>query len=1641
MVTHRLREGEDLAAILIAGGNAPAAPGDQIYRKMNDGSYQIQAVDATGAIVTILAISQAAMSLLPRLSETDGVLALDGQKIPGLTAEDQAIISSMLENISDLTEDTSGFGDRLTAVEQTVTGTPPAPVYAYTITPGALPDVAAITSIVEGTTFAQILAQVTDPGGASVTGGGEARVFLSVISDTGNDPVEPDDRIMGIQQTFAYPGAETIVREEIAALNIAVAAGSFEILREATTDGLTGLTTEMTPQDAEAAWVGQPIARATNGAGVFYSYDFLHDGGTFDKASAFVAGEFFIEVRLSAEFGESVVVSDPIVIGPFTVAEAEVIAGDPALATITGTGPQLQEFVVAATPPGYQRNVVTRTEYIASNGAVVSIAQTLIRINGEIISAASAFDEAARLKVDETIQIGDTLSAAGANTRTIWGDIRAAVAPRIIIREEATVGTIAAGLTVAQTLEKVNRGISISTSGRDVFVSVSVMQDGASFSGAVTKAGSTLTFTVTRTSQYAEESPPSILTATVAAAVVTGPAIPDATPTGGFTLAQVEALRTDGTTRGVTIGTAFKKPGTDALPAGLSRSGTRITVNSGADIALIDGWDFAGHDWTVKGRVRAFTNCVFGYPTDLGLTLFDLYPESHIDKFSRCSFLGAGYYGNTTGKPALRTRLASSGVDGPQVDLIERCDFFGWGSDIIKSSWGGKIRLCYFDSPMNLPSGTEPWSSARNYAVGQWVTSADGKYAYSALVAGSGNALPSAKASNTNWKNQDPHVDHINPYYQFDEKLLIEACYINRLEGTRAINPGKHLAIGVNNGIRATRNTGADKPINTIEIANVIVSKSDNNESYPFELENLTEINVGVSILRDSWIGKTKGGSFVHPSGEAGHTITNLVDYSQPSTPTAGYGQAGTPSAGTGGGTTDPGTGGGTTTPTNPMDITLDNSKTAVFTSAAQSEQASASRKGTVASRVPYPFVPADTKFDLFIYDGVFHNAGAPYRVNLTNANKSDMNISMVYLALALRYAAPGKPFAMGSADESGSGRISLFNDGTFGDSNGQNRKWSVTKACFDLLRSVYPQGPSRHSEMWYAADISFIDTFLKDFSPMYFRQHENGAAYTLGTVNTANYRKQTVDHSYWNMNLTDRNARGDALFSQNVALDVIQKPDWGGSTNPDTGTHAGMQALSEDSRFKSLGNGDGMYGFPSCSWLGDLEVGPTDDRGHPSDRHHYGFIEAAYQFWMPTALKAAGYPITPPRFIGLYTAGDGSYSEMNLYAPNGGTLASNYLVRGSKGTLPSVSSAYGPTSSSQLNTTTPFYQEIYGVMISRKSGGGLYPIVQPNSTGIDRRYWGKVTRRNGKAHIVMTDPIQPGDEFCYGAPRMTWRQDYPKNGFTWNGCHLTGAIEYVAKFSDPSSDFPFAGFPVKQHSPKWAAVRGAYVGEGTPEVIAPPAATEPDPVEPTSPPPTTTGDYWITASSGPQLAGTSNISSGTTKLRFVTDIYIPSSITSVAPSLRVYSISAQVLDMVFWISSDGGPRFELGAVRDSANNSVTPNTKTLHSFPFDTKVSIEVIADYTARTVTSKMAGQPDIVRSFSADTGDGTAQAGRTPIFNGTTTSSTKLPAGVRVYGHKVYANDSTTPFMDVPNTAAEVNSSPMLVAGTGTATGPEG
>jgi hypothetical protein len=350
---------------------------------------------------------------------------------------------------------------------------------------------------------------------------------------------------------------------------------------------------------------------------------------------------------------------------------------------------------------------------------------------------------------------------------------------------------------------------------------------------------------------------------------------------GGLSLRdQIEALRYDLTTNGVTPGTTLKVPGVDALPTGATyNAGTKTVTVSGAFAGdVFDSWDFTDLQVTVQGPVTAFENCKFGetLSTPSGVLRYvDLYTSGSIGEFDRCTFEGPYTFGGVGEAVAARSTGTGVSYVAAQIGRYNRCRFVGLTSDALKlngaTATGGQIvEWCYFGAHVNLPNEPTLWSAGTTYALNQAVSRADG-FVYLSKSAGNvGNALPSGGSrteENTFWKGVDPHADHLTTVSAVGNGITVRFSLFDNTD-----NPpgafGPYPSLGINNALRVSRNSGTDFPVNLVRFeSNVLYRAPGEEASFPIQVDEGvgTNFNGPVQFV-GNWLAANASGFYFHPT-------------------------------------------------------------------------------------------------------------------------------------------------------------------------------------------------------------------------------------------------------------------------------------------------------------------------------------------------------------------------------------------------------------------------------------------------------------------------------------------------------------------------------------------------------------------------------------------------------------------------------------------------------------------------------------------------------------------------------------------------------------------------------------------------------
>lgn len=570
----------------------------------------------------------------------------------------------------------------------------------------------------------------------------------------------------------------------------------------------------------------------------------------------------------------------------------------------------------------------------------------------------------------------------------------------------------------------------------------------------------------------------------------------------------------------------------------------------------------------------------------------------------------------------------------------------------------------------------------------------------------------------------------------------------------------------------------------------------------------------------------------------------------------------------------------------------------------------------------------------------------ATTKIALNSSNYTTVNPAMVVLANALNYAAPNKKFVFGELSEAGTGRTEWVDDANSG------RIWSRSANIIDELIADYGK-IDRVGEFWYANDMNSMPNWLANMSAIYFGQNPDGSVFTLGnTRSTATTAVTTVvNHCIYDFQEPNPALRGRGLFARTTPLDVLRKGPWAGD---DAGRYSGMQAFIDDSRFTALG---GKYGPPAIAWYSN---------GHPIAADAAGQFEAAFDFLMPTMLRAAGLSANESEFIGAVVASDKSYIDVTFTPGNGGTLSTKRKVQG----------LANPTS-------LPYYwQEVVGFEILRSGDTNRFLICRPGSSGIDPKYQGTVTIQSSTSvRITPVIPLSPGDTITYMWGSAFCRSDagyvYPDLQYPTEKTSLDMAIEYVPAYSNPIAAYKFSGFPVRTYSQSFVV-----------EAVVPSV-------------------FFTMGATGPYFVDSTAVPVNTTRLRWKFGIKVPVSVASIVGGRNIFVQESTGFDLLLTTNA-GLTNIYLGKVEDGTGAAVTPSPALVLSASRDTWYDIEIYADQVSKQVVFSVNGGSATVLPFTG-AGNGLFQSARKIAMFGSTTGLSLLQQGVQVSYIECYMTTS--------------------------------
>jgi len=413
----------------------------------------------------------------------------------------------------------------------------------------------------------------------------------------------------------------------------------------------------------------------------------------------------------------------------------------------------------------------------------------------------------------------------------------------------------------------------------------------------------------------------------------------------------------------------------------------------------------------------------------------------------------------------------------------------------------------------------------------------------------------------------------------------------------------------------------------------------------------------------------------------------------------------------------------------------------------------------------------------------------APVRtvVNSTSVTAGQVNPAMAAVSAMLAYNRPGYTFALGDLSVAGTSRFDLADDTTNGS---DGRLWADFTSVITALESEF--GTTQNLiECWYNADAGSITTFKSAFWPLYFGSTAAGANFALGGTNAG----REIDHCIYDGQAA-ANAKGRGVFTRSdTKWNVITPMPFLDAPDSSTGGVEMQNFSSNNARLTEPARAT-VIALPSDTLAAStsLTVGPSAHIAkfggastsiHPDVGNKDGQILYAWPLAI-NMLRASGMTIGEPVIASVECAADGSYADLLVTLPNGGTLKTLASQRGT---------TYGGTS--------PHQQAVTGVEITR-SGGERRPVFRTDQTSYPASHRGTVAiidsgtgtgvARRGKVRITPSTPFAFGDSLSYLRGQGTAMLVQPRdlNLYPWF------LIEHIPSMFDASALYPFEGIAVQ---------------------------------------------------------------------------------------------------------------------------------------------------------------------------------------------------------------------------------------------------
>lgn len=427
---------------------------------------------------------------------------------------------------------------------------------------------------------------------------------------------------------------------------------------------------------------------------------------------------------------------------------------------------------------------------------------------------------------------------------------------------------------------------------------------------------------------------------------------------------------------------------------------------------------------------------------------------------------------------------------------------------------------------------------------------------------------------------------------------------------------------------------------------------------------------------------------------------------------------------------------------------------------------------------------PGDGNLILFTQSG---DGAAPVRteVNATTVAAGSVNPAMAALSAWLDYVRPGRTFVIGDGAVPGTGRVSLHND-----SDADSRLWSDFTSVVDAVEAETGQPVGNLIECWYNSDASRITDFKNAFWPSYFGLLGDGSTFTLGSTHSVT--SSVVEYCLWD-GTASASVKGRGIFARSSTLWHILTPmpfcDGPVSPTAELTSFSSGERLEEPARATMIALAD-----DAMAQSVGVRVGPSAHLSHfaggihPVTTDPDGQINLMWPIAVSLA-RAAGLTIGEPTIVGVEGPDDGSYVDLLIDLPNGGTLSTLREFRGD----------------AMPGTPSPHQQTVTGIEITR-SGGARRPVYKTTETSYPIAHRGTVTiqdtgsgtPRRGRVRVTPEQAFGFGDSLSYLRGQATAILQEPRDSD--NKLMLDHLIEHIPALYDAGALYPFEGVAVRPY-------------------------------------------------------------------------------------------------------------------------------------------------------------------------------------------------------------------------------------------------